>query len=359
MAIEYKIPLHRFDLNLLSPNARRIGTPAFKEAVILYFAAEYAGQGQVALVTVTDDDVIVMSFPQESTALDFILPMLNSGKISQAIPYLESLTRSAPANPDVFYNLGISYSELGQFDEAIIRLKRAIALNPTHSNAHIGLGNAYFKIQKMDQALFFFKKAVEINPNNGYAHRNFGAFLIKLNQLDDAIDHLKRALQIMPDDPQTIFGLSTAFQSIGTNEADEQADALLERFILENPDSPMVNQAKNDRTAFAHKRMKAQSVFGFRPDVVMYIADALEIFERVGPKKRRDIAVEIAILGSKGLDINNPQKKYQLKSLSGYFSGIQLLSIMYAALREIDLSLPTGVDFSKEYEAALKLSGKN
>jgi hypothetical protein len=34
------------------------------------------------------------------------------------VPYLESLTKSAPANSAVLYNLGSSYSERGQYDEA-------------------------------------------------------------------------------------------------------------------------------------------------------------------------------------------------------------------------------------------------
>ena len=39
--------------------------------------------------------------------------MLKAGKIAEAMPYLESLTKSAPANPAVLYNLDISYSEQG------------------------------------------------------------------------------------------------------------------------------------------------------------------------------------------------------------------------------------------------------
>ena len=48
MATEYKIPLHRFDVNLLPPDARQVGTEPFQTAVILHFATEYAAQGQTA-----------------------------------------------------------------------------------------------------------------------------------------------------------------------------------------------------------------------------------------------------------------------------------------------------------------------
>ena len=67
MATEFKIPLHRFDTNLLPPEARQVGTEAFKTAVMLHFAAEYAAQGQTAMVTVDDQEVTVMAFPAESS----------------------------------------------------------------------------------------------------------------------------------------------------------------------------------------------------------------------------------------------------------------------------------------------------
>ena len=126
MTTAYKIALHRFDVNLLPADARQVGTERFKTAVILHFAMEYAAQGLTALVTVDEDQITVMAFPAEATALELVLPMLKAGRIAEAVPYLESLAHSAPANAPVLYNLGISYNELGQFDEAIIRLKRAV-----------------------------------------------------------------------------------------------------------------------------------------------------------------------------------------------------------------------------------------
>ena len=81
------------------------------------------------------------------------MPMLKAGKIAEAVPYLESLTKSAPANAEVLYNLGIAYSELGQFDEAVIRLKRAVQLDPGHAHAWVGIGTAYHRMRKPEQAL--------------------------------------------------------------------------------------------------------------------------------------------------------------------------------------------------------------
>ena len=65
--------------------------------------------------------------------------------------------------------------------------------------------------------------------------------------------------------------------------------------------------------------------------------------------------VEIAVLGRNGLDINDPDAKYTLKSLPGTFSGLHLVAIMFTAFRQIDPTMETGADFSAEYQAALEV----
>ena len=59
-------------------------------------------------------------------------------------------------------------------------------------------------------------------------------------------------------------------------------------------------------------------------------------------------------MGNQVLDINNPDQKYRLKALPGQFSGLHLLSIMYAAFRQIDPGMDLGMDFEAEYKAAME-----
>ena len=96
---------------------------------------------------------------------------------------------------------------------------------------------------------------------------------------------------------------------------------------------------------------------GLRPDVVMYCLDALRKYAEMGAKGTRQVAFEIALLGRGGLDINNPEPKYRLKSLPGRFSGLQLLSYMYVGFKRIEPGADIGADFSKEYQEALKAFG--
>jgi hypothetical protein len=86
-----------------------------------------------------------------------------------------------------------------------------------------------------------------------------------------------------------------------------------------------------------------------------YITGALDKFANMSSTDVQAIGVEIAILGQNGLDINNPDKKYSLRSLPGTYSGLHLCSIMYAAFKQFAPGEDVGIDFSMEYEAAVSM----
>ena len=84
--------------------------------------------------------------------------------------------------------------------------------------------------------------------------------------------------------------------------------------------------------------------------------DAIQRFTKKRKEEIQTISFDIALKGREGLDINNPDKKYRLSSLEGEYTGLQLVCFMYAGFQVIDPSLDIGVDLSKEYQFAKKLT---
>jgi tetratricopeptide (TPR) repeat protein len=348
----FKLPIERFDLNLLPPLARNIGTDAFKDAVIAYFVGQYADKGGTTVVTVDDQQISVQTFELGSSPLDFAVGMLKAGQIKEAIPFLESMAKTDVSNVQLLFNLGIAYSELGQYDEAIIRLKKAVQINPLHAHAWTGIGIAYQRMGKSEQAVEPMAKAVEAEPSDGYSRRNLGAMLLGLGRTEEAIKHLREARKALPHDPQTIFGLATALEEAGGDSELAEADELYTVVIQRWPASEAAEQSRKTRTKLSHKTLRETAPSGLRMDAVLYITDALKMFAKEGPQRRQQIALEIALKGQSGLDINDPEPKYTLKTLSGKFSGLHLVSIMYAAFRQMDPTMDAGVDLSAEFQAA-------
>jgi hypothetical protein len=93
----------RYRLSTRRPNSSSLHTVALSAGAVNSLrridrrdgqALVFAQGQQAALVTVDDKDITAMAFPAESSARD---------------------------STNLLYNLGISYSALGQFDEAVMR----------------------------------------------------------------------------------------------------------------------------------------------------------------------------------------------------------------------------------------------
>jgi hypothetical protein len=67
------------------------------------------------------------------------------------------------------------------------------------------------------------------------------------------------------------------------------------------------------------------------------------------------IGFEIAMLGTRGLDVNSSESKYTTRSLPGNFSGLHLLCYQYVAFHQFAPAQDIGFDLSKEYKMALSL----
>jgi tetratricopeptide (TPR) repeat protein len=349
----FKLPLASFDTTLLPQDARTPGTARFKSAVTAYFAQLYAAKGEQAVVAIDDDEVTVFTVPARQQPLAAVLGMLQEGRIREALPYLETLAKALPDDVDVLFNLGLAYSELAEYDQAIIRLKKAVQLKPAHAHAWTAIGVAYQRMGRRDMALEPMRKAVEADPRDGHARRNLGAVLLGQGHAAEALDQFRKARAALPHDPQTLHGLASALEAVGGEPNLQEADELYLVVIQRFPASPVAEHARQARTRIAQQSLRAHGGGSPRPDVVAYIAQALATFKQVGPQRRQEIAVEIALKGQGGLDINDPEPKHTLKSLPGQFSALHLVSIMYAAFRQIDPGVDIGLDLRREYEAAV------
>ncbi len=83
----------------------------------------------------------------------------------------------------------------------------------------------------------------------------------------------------------------------------------------------------------------------------------MERFEGMPRAEVQKITFEIAMLGSRGLDVNDPAEQYSLRSISGKFSGLHLLCIEYVGFQIIDPKVDIGFDLAAEYAGTRAMSG--
>jgi len=287
--------------------------------------------------------------PDPSTV---IVSMLERQELAPAILLLELFLSESPDEAMTLYNVGMAYSDLGLMDKALAHLRHLLDVDPAHVNGRVALGVALLRKGKNEEAVQELRRAAVDEDTNPWAHRNLGSGLLKLGQVDEAITHLRRATELNPRDERAWYGLGQAYEEAGD---DTQADAAYAQAIETNEYGEVAEGARTARRRIAQRSFRAVTPHRERMDAVMYCLAALQKFESMSMAEVQQIGFEIAMLGTKGLDTNDSTPKYQLRSMPGQFTGLQLVSYMYVAFKKIAPDQSIGFDLSAEYQSALAM----
>lgn len=353
----FEFKLADFDLKLLPVDAGllKADESMLKSAVREHLRGVFKQLPGAVRLTPQDDRVSVMWVPQKYQDLEsmmaLVIDLLNQRAFAQAEPILRTLFFRYPDDPRVLFNLGMMLSDQGELKEACEVLSRLTRKDPDFADGWNALGVALSRVGKQEEAESALKKSLELDPENGYTLKNLGALFARTDT-KKALPHLKRAAELLPSDQASQYWYAKALVEDG-NLSD--ADPVLKNAIALNEHSEIAELCREASTRIAHLKMRAGDAGTLRMDVVMYCLEALEKFKELGPEKTQAIAFEIALLGRSGLNINNPDSRYQLKSLPGELSGLQLVAYMYTGFKAVAPQMDAGIDFSKEYELALQM----
>jgi len=353
----FQYPLADFDLTNLpvDPALLQANPAMLVSAVQTFYQDRFRKLGGTANIAVKDGVVSVSWLPTAGDSAEQImehaLSLLRQGDYKTAEPLLRALIARDAEHADALFNLGMMLSDQRKLTEAAALLNRFVNLVPDSSNGWTALGVAESRNGNAQGAKHALSQALEIDPENAYALRNLGALLVHESP-DEALPILARAARLMPQDQAAQYGHAQCLLELGRTD---EADPIFVKAIELSPLSDIAELARTARTSIAHESMRSSLGGGARPDAVMYCLDGLQKFRDLGKTKTGAIVFEIAMLGRSGLDINDPGKKYTLRSLPGSFSGLQLVSLMYTGMQILEPGVDAGIDLSKEYSAAKEL----
>ena len=354
-SLTFNFPISDFDLSKLpiDPAVLKQYPEMLREAISDYYVGEFRAMGGEAQVAISDGVVHVAWVPV--SGIDGLeehgIALLKRGEYAVGVPLLESVLARAPGNPSVLLNLGMALSDQGKTGEAIDLLERLVALEPHNVLGWNALGVAHSRNMAPEAAEEALRRSLQLDPADGYAHRNLATILMRSSPRE-GLEHYRLAAELLPDDQNSQFGYGLALLKSGDSES---ADPVLKRSIEMAPLTEIAEMARSARREIAHKTMRSAGGDSPRADATMYCLAAIQLFAE-SPDLRKQVTFEIALLGRSGLDINNPDSKYTLKSLPGKFSGLQLVSYMYVGMKELAPDSDPGIDLSREYEQAKNLS---
>jgi len=91
--LDFTIGVRDFDPYLLPEDSREVGTEAFKQAVVAYYAEQFTPCGGQAIVAFAADAIHVEWVPDEiaNDPLDYAISLLSDGKLDEGATLLRVL----------------------------------------------------------------------------------------------------------------------------------------------------------------------------------------------------------------------------------------------------------------------------
>ncbi len=112
-------------------------------------------------------------------------------------------------------NLGLSYAEKGDLDEARQCFEQALALDSLHAGALNNLGNVLRQQDQLEPAVDCYRRALASDPHYARAYFNLGQTLVQLGRLAEAGGCFSRTLGIEPQNSEAGVNLGMVFKDQG------------------------------------------------------------------------------------------------------------------------------------------------
>jgi tetratricopeptide (TPR) repeat protein len=132
-------------------------------------------------------------------------PQRFAGRLSEALAVLQQAEQLAPNDPEVFNTKGVVLYLQGDMEAARSALERAVSQAGSSSLSvqdqaliHVNLGRTYRELGNLQQALQSFRRAVSLNPASATAHNNVGDIYFRLGDCEMAIYELTQATTLNP-----------------------------------------------------------------------------------------------------------------------------------------------------------------
>ena len=129
---------------------------------------------------------------RDEAAFDLANRLVESGRVDEAIPLLETLTEVKGAS--AWRNLGVARYRAGDLQGAESALRAAVEADPSEAASRRQLGVVLRERDEIEDALAALRGALRLAPSDSVAHAELAWTLAESGDLASAIEHYREAL---------------------------------------------------------------------------------------------------------------------------------------------------------------------
>ena len=121
--------------------------------------------------------------------------LLNNGFNEEAEGNFKYLLKYFPNDAELYYNLGIVYEKLKDFNSAKDAYQKAIEISP-QEDFYYNLGDVLVELKDWDSAINAFNKVLETDKKDGNCYFNLGICYFNKNEKNLALDAFQKAVAL-------------------------------------------------------------------------------------------------------------------------------------------------------------------
>jgi len=152
-----------------------------------------------------------------------IVILINEERSEEAEQSLAEAIQSDPNDPQLYYNQGYLYEQMGKNEQAVSSYKKALEIDPDYFDATFNIAAYYY-----NQAAEILQQANDMDLKE-YQEKGKEVEAKAKAHFEEALPYLEKAKELQPDDVKVLTTLQTVYARLGMSEKAEEIESKLEQ----------------------------------------------------------------------------------------------------------------------------------
>jgi TolA-binding protein len=170
------------------------------------------------------------------------IDLFNEGKFEESIGVFKTVVEKFPEAYIVYLNIGHSYFQLENYDEAEKNYMRVLESDAGNVDALMGVGNCYMNRSETDKAMEWYNKIELEKIKDPVVLYNVGTIYYNNSKFEEALKYYQKSVEVQEDFLDGLYQLGLTYLAMGRNA---EAITQFETYLKFDPDSSRSAQVKN------------------------------------------------------------------------------------------------------------------